>query len=112
MSLSADLLARRFTFAEYAAMGQLPKHVELLDGRLSPMSPRGDPHTLVSSAVQTALVRVIIASGLDEELVVVSEPTLRLSHKTGVEPDIALTDRSRGTRVRRFCPRAFGSSSR
>jgi Uma2 family endonuclease len=92
MSLSADLRSRRFTFAEYAAMGGLPKHTELLDGRLSLMSPRGDPHSLVCSAIHAALNCVLGAAHLEDDLVVVSEPTLRLSEKTGVEPDIALID--------------------
>jgi Uma2 family endonuclease len=92
MSLSPELLARRFTFAEYAALGELPNHVELLDGRLSLMSPRGDVHTLVCAAIAAALNRLITALGLEDQLVVVSGPTLRLSHKTGVAPDVALID--------------------
>jgi Uma2 family endonuclease len=92
MSLDAEILTRRLTFAEFAAMGELPKHVELFDGLLSPMPPRGDAHTLVCAAIHAALNRYIIASGRDDELVVVSEPTLRLSDETGVEPDVAVLD--------------------
>jgi hypothetical protein len=56
------------------------------------MSPRGDPHTLVCSAIHAAMNRAIVLSGLEDELVVVSEPTLRLGRTTGVEPDIAVID--------------------
>ena len=65
--------------------------VELIEGRLVRMAPKGNDHEGVKDPLVTRLAR-----SLPERLLVSVETTLRLSSSTVVEPDLLVYDGARG----------------
>jgi Uma2 family endonuclease len=81
---------RRFTVAEVEAMAQVgimdeDERVELIGGELVPMSPKGNHHEVMKTAL---LRRWLRAAPDDVELT--PETTFRLSDDTYLEPDVVI----------------------
>ena len=89
---------RRFTVAEVEAMvvaGVLEEdeRVELIGGELVPMSPKGNQHEVVKTAL---LKRWYRAS--PEDCALTPETTFRLAEDTYLEPDVVIYSRDIGLR--------------
>jgi Uma2 family endonuclease len=97
-SAAEGLPRRRFTVAEVEAMVaagvmEEDERVELIGGELVPMSPKGNHHEVVKTAL---LARWYRASPGD--VLLTPETTFRLSEDTYLEPDIVIYPRTSGLR--------------
>ena len=87
---------RRFTVTEVEAMvaaGVMDEdeRVELIGGELVPMSPKGNHHEVVKSALVDRWIRA-----RPQDCRLTSETTFRLSEDTYLEPDVVIYPRSIG----------------
>jgi Uma2 family endonuclease len=87
---------RRFTVAELEAMtaaGILAEdeRIELIGGEVVPMSPKGDHHEVLKTALN-----VYWARKLPEHLLFTTETTFRLSADTYLEPDFVFYPKAQG----------------
>ena len=98
-SAAEGLPRRRFTVAEVEAMVaagvmEEDERVELIGGELVPMSPKGNHHEVVKTALvgsmDIALARRVAAWS--------HETTFRLSEDTYLEPDVVIYPRASGIR--------------
>jgi Uma2 family endonuclease len=97
-SAAEGLPRRRFTVAEVEAMVaagvmEEDERVELIGGELVPMSPKGNQHEVVKTAL---LARWYRASPRD--VLLTPETTFRLSEDTYLEPDVVIYPRTSGLR--------------
>ena len=97
-SAAEGLPRRRFTVAEVEAMVaagvmEQDERVELIGGELVPMSPKGNHHEVVKTAL---LARWYRASPGD--VLLTPETTFRLSEDTYLEPDVVIYPRASGIR--------------
>ena len=97
-SAAEGLPRRRFTVAEVEAMVaagvmEEDERVELIGGELVPMSPKGNQHEVV----KTALVARWYPMRPDEYRLT-PETTFRLSEDTYLEPDVVIYPRASGLR--------------
>ena len=97
-SAAEGLPRRRFTVAEVEAMVaagvmEEDERVELIGGELVPMSPKGNHHEVVKTAL---LARWYRAS--PEDVLLTPETTFRLSEDTYLEPDVVIYPRTSGLR--------------
>ena len=97
-SAAEGLPRRRFTVAEVEAMvaaGVIDEdeRVELIGGDLVPMSPKGNDHELVKTALAD---RWISLPECDVDLAIAT--TFRLSEDTYLEPDVVIYPRASGIR--------------
>ncbi len=89
-SAAEGLPRRRFTVAEVEAMVaagvmEEDERVELIGGELVPMSPKGNHHEVVKTALLRRWFRAAPA-----EIELTPETTFRLSEDTYLEPDIVV----------------------
>ncbi len=89
---------RRFTVAEVEAMvaaGVMDEdeRVELIGGELVPMSPKGNQHEIVKTALLDRWIRA-----RTEDVRLTPETTFRLSDDTYLEPDVVIFPRATGIR--------------
>ncbi len=87
---------RRFTVAEVEAMvaaGVMAEdeRVELIGGELVPMSPKGNRHEVLKTALLERWYRVDA-----DACALTPETTFRLSEDTYLEPDVVIYDRAKG----------------
>jgi len=87
---------RRFTVAEVEAMVaagvmEEDERVELIGGELVPMSPKGNQHELVKTALPDRWIRI-----RPDECRLTPETTFRLSADTYLEPDVVIYSRATG----------------
>jgi Uma2 family endonuclease len=87
---------RRFTVAEVEAMVEAgvmeeDERVELIGGELVPMSPKGNQHEVVKSALVDRWIRA-----RPDECRLTQETTFRLSEDTYLEPDVVIYPRATG----------------
>jgi Uma2 family endonuclease len=97
-SAAEGLPRRRFTVAEVEAMVaagvmEEDERVELIGGELVPMSPKGNHHEVV----KTALLRRWYPLAPDH-IDLTPETTFRLSEDTYLEPDVVIYPRTSGLR--------------
>jgi Uma2 family endonuclease len=97
-SAAEGLLRRRFTVAEVEAMVaagvmEEDERVELIGGELVPMSPKGNHHEVLKTAL---LVRWYRAR--PDNVLLTPETTFRLSEDTYLEPDVVVYPRATGIR--------------
>ena len=97
-SAAEGLPRRRFTIAEVEAMVaagvmEEDERVELIGGELVPMSPKGNHHEVLKTAL---LARWYRASPGD--VLLTPETTFRLSEDTYLEPDVVIYPRTSGLR--------------
>lgn len=97
-SAAEGLPRRRFTVAEVEAMVaagvmEEDERVELIGGELVPMSPKGNHHEVVKTAL---LARWYRAS--PDDVLLTPETTFRLSEDTYLEPDVTIYPRATGLR--------------
>lgn len=89
---------RRFTVAELEQMtaaGILDEdeRIELIGGEIVPMSPKGNQHEIVKTALMLHWVR-----SLPPDLMFTTETTFRLSPDTYLEPDFVFYPKAAGIR--------------
>jgi Uma2 family endonuclease len=89
---------RRFTVAEVEAMVaagvmEEDERVELIGGELVPMSPKGNHHEVVKTALLRRWYRLA-----PDHLDLTPETTFRLSEDTYLEPDVVIYPRTSGLR--------------
>jgi Uma2 family endonuclease len=89
---------RRFTVAEVEAMVaagvmEEDERVELIGGELVPMSPKGNQHEIVETALLASWYRV-----RPDDVLLTPETTFRLSEDTYLEPDVVIYPRTSGLR--------------
>jgi Uma2 family endonuclease len=89
---------RRFTVAEVEAMVaagvmQEDERVELIGGELVPMSPKGNQHEVVKTALLDRWYRL-----RPNDVGLTPETTFRLSEDTYLEPDVVIYPRTTGLR--------------
>jgi len=87
---------RRFTIAELEAMtaaGILDEdeRIELIGGEIVPMSPKGNQHEILKSALNLYWARALPA-----DLLFVTETTFRLTRDTYLEPDFVFFPKTAG----------------
>lgn len=87
---------RRFTFAELEQMTEAgilleDERIELIGGEIVPMSPKGNHHEVLKSALT-----IYWAGQLPEDLVFVTETTFRLNEDTYLEPDFVFYPKEGG----------------
>jgi Uma2 family endonuclease len=97
-SAAEGLPRRRFTVAEVEAMVaagvmEEDERVELIGGELVPMSPKGNHHEVVKSAVLDRWYR-----SRPDDIALTPETTFRLSEDTYLEPDVVIYPRATGLR--------------
>jgi Uma2 family endonuclease len=97
-SAAEGLPRRRFTVAEVEAMVaagvmEEDERVELIGGELVPMSPKGNQHEVVKSALLARWYRTS-----PDDVLLTPETTFRLSEDTYLEPDIVIYPRASGLR--------------
>ncbi len=97
-SAAEGLPRRRFTVAEVEAMVaagvmEEDERVELIGGELVPMSPKGNHHEVVKTALLRRWFRAAPA-----EIELTPETTFRLSEDTYLEPDVVIYPRTTGIR--------------
>ena len=85
---------RRFTVAEVEAMVaagvmEEDERVELIGGELVPMSPKGNQHEVVKTALPDRWIRI-----RPDECRLTPETTFRLSADTYLEPDVVIYPRA------------------
>ncbi len=95
-SAAEGLPRRRFTVAEVEAMVaagvmEEDERVELIGGELVPMSPKGNHHEVVKTALLDRWYRLRPA-----EVALTPETTFRLSEDTYLEPDVVIYPRAIG----------------
>jgi Uma2 family endonuclease len=95
-SAAEGLPRRRFTIAEVEAMVaagvmEEDERVELIGGELVPMSPKGNQHEVVKSALIDLWIR-----SRPDDCRVTQETTFRLSEDTYLEPDVVIYLRTTG----------------
>ncbi len=95
-SAAEGLPRRRFTVAEVEAMVaagvmEEDERVELIGGELVPMSPKGNQHEVVKTALVDRWIRL-----RPDECRVAQETTFRLSADTYLEPDVVVYLRASG----------------
>jgi len=98
-SAAEGLPRRRFTVAEVEAMVaagvmEEDERVELIGGELVPMSPKGNQHEVVKSALIDLWIR-----SRPDDCRVTQETTFRLSEDTYLEPDVVIYLRTTGLRA-------------
>ena len=98
-SAAEGLPRRRFTVAEVEAMVaagvmEEDERVELIGGELVPMSPKGNHHEVV----KTALLDRWYPSAPRRNSTLTPETTFRLSEDTYLEPDVVIYPRTSGLR--------------
>jgi Uma2 family endonuclease len=98
-SAAEGLPRRRFTVAEVEAMVaagvmEEDERVELIGGELVPMSPKGNQHEVVKSALIDRWIR-----SRPDDCRVTQETTFRLSEDTYLEPDVVIYLRTTGLRA-------------
>ena len=98
-SAAEGLPRRRFTVAEVEAMVaagvmEEDERVELIGGELVPMSPKGNQHQVVKSALIDLWIR-----SRPDDCRVTQETTFRLSEDTYLEPDVVIYLRTTGLRA-------------
>jgi Uma2 family endonuclease len=98
-SAAEGLPRRRFTMAEVEAMVaagvmEEDERVELIGGELVPMSPKGNQHEVVKSALVDLWIR-----SRPDDCRVTQETTFRLSEDTYLEPDVVIYPRTTGLRA-------------
>src|SRR3984885_2986938 len=89
-SAAEGLPRRRFTVAEEEAMvaaGAMEEdeRLELIGGELVPMSPKGNEHEVVKTALLARWYRA-----RPDDVLLTPETTFRLSEDTYLEPDVAV----------------------
>ena len=89
---------RRFTVAEVEAMvaaGVMAEdeRVELIGGELVPMSPKGNQHEVVKTAILRQWYRAA-----PDDIDLAPETTFRLGEDTYLEPDVVIYPRATGLR--------------
>ncbi len=87
---------RRFTVAEVEAMVEAgimdqDERVELIGGELVPMSPKGNQHEVVKTALLDIWYRV-----RPQDCMLTPETTFRLADDTYLEPDVVIYPRESG----------------
>ena len=87
---------RRFTVAEVEAMVSAgvmdeDERVELIGGELVPMSPKGNHHEVVKTALLRRWFRLA-----PDDIELTPETTFRLSEDTYLEPDVVIYARATG----------------
>jgi Uma2 family endonuclease len=87
---------RRFTVAEVEAMVgagvmEEDERVELIGGELVPMSPKGNHHKFVKTALLDRWYRV-----RSDDVFLTPETTFRLSEDTYLDPDVVIYPRATG----------------
>jgi len=97
-SAAEGLPRRRFTVAEVEAMVaagvmEEDERVELIGGELVPMSPKGNQHEVVKTALLARWYRV-----RPDDVLLTPETTFRLSEDTYLEPDVVIYPRTSGLR--------------
>ncbi len=97
-SAAEGLPRRRFTVAEVEAMVaagvmEEDERVELIGGELVPMSPKGNQHEVVKSALVDRWIR-----SRPDDCRLTQETTFRLSEDTYLEPDVVIYPRASGLR--------------
>jgi Uma2 family endonuclease len=97
-SAAEGLPRRRFTVAEVEAMVaagvmEEDERVELIGGELVPMSPKGNHHQVVKSALVDLWIR-----SRPDDCRLTQETTFRLSEDTYLEPDVVIYPRTSGLR--------------
>ena len=97
-SAAEGLPRRRFTVAEVEAMVaagvmEEDERVELIGGELVPMSPKGNHHEIVKTALLRRWFRAAPA-----EIELTPETTFRLSEDTYLEPDVVVYPPTSGLR--------------
>jgi Uma2 family endonuclease len=97
-SAAEGLPRRRFTVAEVEAMVaagvmEEDERVELIGGELVPMSPKGNDHELVKTALAGRWYRL---PECDVDLAIAT--TFRLSEDTYLEPDVVIYPETNGIR--------------
>ena len=95
-SAAEGLPRRRFTVAEVEAMVaagvmEEDERVELIGGELVPMSPKGNQHEVVKSALLDRWYRL-----RPQTVALTPETTFRLSEDTYLEPDVVIYLRASG----------------
>jgi len=95
-SAAEGLPRRRFTVAEVEAMVaagvmEEDERVELIGGELVPMSPKGNQHEVVKSALVDRWIRA-----RPDDCRLTQETTFRLSDDTYLEPDVVVYLRNVG----------------
>jgi Uma2 family endonuclease len=95
-SAAEGLPRRRFTVAEVEAMVaagvmEEDERVELIGGELVPMSPKGNQHEVVKTALVDRWIRL-----RPDECRLTPETTFCLSADTYLEPDVVIYSRSTG----------------
>ncbi|MGD1038528.1 MAG: Uma2 family endonuclease [Roseiarcus sp.] len=95
-SAAEGLPRRRFTVAEVEAMVaadvmEEDERVELIGGELVPMSPKGNQHEVVKTALLDKWIRL-----RPDECRLTPETTFRLSQDTYLEPDVVVYPRTSG----------------
>ena len=70
------------------------ERVELIGGELVPMSPKGDHHEVV----KTALLRPLVSALLPDAIELTPETTFRLSEDTYLEPDVVIYPSANGAK--------------
>src|SRR6202453_2026800 len=93
-SAAEGLPRRRFTVAEVEAMVaagvmEEDERVELIGGELVPMSPKGNQHEVVKTALLDRWYRV-----RPQDCSLTPETTFRLSEDTYLEPDVVIYPRA------------------
>ena len=97
-SAAEGLPRRRFTVAEVEAMVaagvmEEDERVELIGGELVPMSPKGNHHEVVKTALLARWYRAT-----PDDVLLTPETTFRLSEDTYLEPDVVIYPRTSGLR--------------
>jgi Uma2 family endonuclease len=97
-SAAEGLPRRRFTVAEVEAMVaagvmEEDERVELIGGELVPMSPKGNHHEVVKTALLARWYRARA-----DDVLLTPETTFRLSEDTYLEPDVVIYPRASGLR--------------
>jgi Uma2 family endonuclease len=97
-SAAEGLPRRRFTVAEVEAMVaagvmEEDERVELIGGELVPMSPKGNHHEVVKTALLARWYRARA-----DDVLLTPETTFRLSEDTYLEPDVVIYPRTSGLR--------------
>ena len=90
---------RRFTVAEVEAMVEAgimdeDERVELIGGELVPMSPKGNQHEVIKTALLHRWYRMT-----PEGFLLTPETTFRLSADTYLEPDVVVYPRTSGLKA-------------
>ena len=102
---------RRFTVAEVeaivaAGVMDADERTELIGGELVPMSPKGNQHETVKTALLGRWYRA-----RPDDCGLIPETTFRLSEDTYLEPDVVIYPRAGGCKAFRGQPSCWSSKS-